>query len=435
MTIKKGDIKKGELVIEFELTHDEFLPFIEQAAEHISEERKIKGFRPGKAPLSIVKAEVGEMFVYQYAAQICSEKTCDNYIVENKLELIDNPKVEYLKIAPNNPFLFKATFMLLPAVELCDYTKLTVKPSDEIKVEGTEIDKIINDLLELRAKEVVADRPAKNGDLVHIDLATFVDMVPIEGGQAKKYSVVIGKGQMIPGFEEKLIDQKAGDELEFDLRFPKDYHNKNIADKIAHFKIKMLSVFERTLPTVDEEFAKSLGFKSLEMLRKNLGDNVKMEKERDANAKKDREIIDLLAKKSKFEDIPDALIDSEAHKMVHELEDNVARQGLKFADYLQHMHKTEADLRIDFSADAIKRIQASLIVRNVADKENIQATDEEIKQEVECTIAMYKLQLTPENEMGKITKYLRGNDYRRYVENIIKNRKALERLKQIMVQK
>ncbi|MFH0815069.1 MAG: trigger factor [Candidatus Falkowbacteria bacterium] len=435
MTIKKGDVKKGELIVNFEITHDEFLPFVEHAAEHISEERKIKGFRPGKAPLSVVKAEVGEMFVYQYAAQICSEKTCDSYIVDNKLELIDNPKVEYLKIAPNNPFSFKATFTLLPEVELCDYTKLTVKPSDEIKVEDAEIEKIINDLRELRAQEVAADRPAKNGDLVHIDLGTFVDLVPIEGGQAKKYSVLIGKGQMIPGFEEKLIDKKAGEELEFDLRFPKDYHNKNIADKIAHFKIKMISVFERTLPTVDEEFAKSLGFKSLEMLRKNLGDNVKMEKERDASSKKDREIIELLAKKSKFEDIPDALVDSEAHKMVHELEDNVTKQGLKFADYLQHMKKTEADLRIDFAADAIKRIQASLIVRAVADKENIAATEEEIKTEVERTIAMYKLQRTPENEMEKITKYLRGDDYRRYVENIIKNRKALEKLKEILVKK
>jgi trigger factor len=435
MQIKKGDIKKGELVVTFELTHEEFLPHLEAAAQHISEEKPIKGFRPGKAPLDVVKTAVGEMFVYQYAAQIASEKAVGNYVAENRLELIDNPKIEYLKIAPNNPFSFKTTLTLLPGIELCDYTGLTVKPTDEIKVADSEVDKIIEDLRGLRATETNVDRPAKIGDIVHIDLGTFVDMVPIEGGQAKKYAVALGKKQMIPGFEEQLIGKKAGNELEFDLRFPKDYHNKNIADKIAHFKIKMISVLERTLPIVDEEFAKSLGFKSLEMLRKNLGDNVRLEKTRDASSKKDREIIDLIIKKSKFEEIPSALVDSESHKMVHELEENVSRQGLKFEDYLKHLNKTEADLRLDFAPDAIKRIQASLIVKTVAEKENVQAADEEVKQEVERTIAMYKLQGTPANEMEKISKYLRGDDYRRYVENLVRNRKALEKLKEIMIKK
>jgi trigger factor len=435
MIIKQGDIKKSELVVNFELSHDELVPFIEKAAEHISEERKIKGFRAGKAPLSVVKAEVGEMFVYQYAAQICSEKICDEFVSDNKLELTDSPKIEYLKIAPNNPFLFKATLTLLPKVELCDYSTLSVKPTEEIIINEKEIDKIVDDLRELRATEVAVDRPAKDGDVAQIDLATFVDTVPIEGGQAKKYSVVIGKGQMIPGFEEQLVDKKIGDELEFDLRFPKDYHNKNIADKIAHFKIKMLAVMERALPEANEDFAKSLGFKSLEMMRKNLGGNIKLEKERDINAKKEREIIDLLIKKSKFEDIPSALVDSEAHKMVHELEDNVSRQGLKFEDYLKHINKTETDLKLDFAPDAIKRIQASLLIREVANKEAVKATDDETKQEIERTIAMYKLQRTPENEMERISKYLRGDDYRRYVENLLRNKKALEKLKEIMIKK
>jgi trigger factor len=197
----------------------------------------------------------------------------------------------------------------------------------------------------------------------------------------------------------------------------------------------MLAVMERALPEANEDFAKSLGFKSLEMMRKNLGGNIKLEKERDINAKKEREIIDLLIKKSKFEDIPSALVDSEAHKMVHELEDTVSRQGLKFEDYLKHINKTETDLKLDFAPDAIKRIQASLLIREVANKEAVKATDDETKQEIERTIAMYKLQRTPENEMERISKYLRGDDYRRYVENLLRNKKALEKLKEIMIKK
>jgi len=305
----------------------------------------------------------------------------------------------------------------------------------EIKIEEKEIQKTIDNLLSMRAKEAAVTREAKKGDRCELDFETFIDNVAIEGGQAKKYSLELGKSQMIPGFEENLVGKKAGEDFEFDLRFPKDYHNKGVADKIAHFKIKMHTVFERTLPEVNDEFAKGLGFKSLEMFKKHLKTNIRQEKEQNEQAKKDKEIIDLIMSKSKFGDIPEALLNSEIDKMIMELKDNVSKQGLVFEDYLKHLKKSEAELKIDFAGDALKRIEAALIIRKIAENEKIEATAEEIDQEVERSIAMYKLQQVPEPELKKIEKQLRSEQYRDYVSSLLRNRKTIELLRAEIIKK
>lgn len=429
MQVSKKSLPKGEVELLIELSLDELKPFIASAAKEISQTKKIAGFRPGHAPLDIVIKEAGEMFVYQTAASQAIEATVYSAIDEQGMEVIDQPKIEVQKLAPGNPFIYKATAALVPEIKICELDKLKIKSAAEIAVEDKEIEKVIADLQKMRAKETLENKAAEKGDKIELAFDVFVDNVPIEGGQAKKHSMILGEGQMIPGFEDNLVGLKKDEEKEFELIFPKKYHNKNLENKKAVFKVKMIAVYKVELPKMDDEFGKSLGLKDLTGLKKTIGNNLRQEKELKEKQRIDLEIMEQMLEKSTFGEIPDVLIDQETHKMTHELEDNIAQQGMKFEDYLTHLKKTEGDLRLDFVPDAIKRVKTGLIIRALAKRENIQANDQEIGAERERTLASYKLHPAYGSDLDKLEKNLRSENATHYFANVIANRKTMEFLK------
>ncbi len=430
MQVAKKDLPKSQAEIVIELSIAELTPYLVKAAEEISKDKKIPGFRPGKAPLEIVIKNAGEMVVYQTAAGIAIEATVYQAIDEQKIEIVDQPKIEVQKLAPGNPFIYKATVALVPKIKICDFEKIKVKPIAETKIEEKQIEKVLNDIQKMRAKEVLEDKTAEKGNRVELDFDTFMDNVPIDGGQAKKHKLTIGDGQMIPGFEENIIGLKSGQEKEFELSFPKEYHEKKLAGKKAEFKIKLQAVYKVELPEINDDFAKGFGLPSLEGLRKNISSNIEQEQQQKEKQRLELEIIEQLIEKSEFEEIPEVLIDQETHKMVHELEDNIARQGMKFDDYLSHLKKTEADLRLDFAVDAIKRVKTGLIIRQIAKQENIQATEKEIDDETERTLATYKMNPAYADQLNKLEENLRSEHAKQYFGNVIANRKTMELLKE-----
>jgi len=433
MKIDKKNLEKSQLEITVEMTEEELKPFLTATAEEISKNKEIKGFRPGKAPYNMVVNAVGEMTIYQHAANDAIAKTYYELLEQEQIDTVEQPKIEVIKLAPGNPFIFKATVALLPKVTLCDYTKLKIKPLEEIKVEDKEVEKVLEDLKKMRAKEVLVDQAAEPGNKVELDFNTYIDNVPIEGGQAQKHWVIIGEKHMIPGFEEALVGLKKDEEKEFELAFPKDYHAKNVAGKKAVFKVKIIAVYKIELPEITEEFAKSLGMKDLENLKKSITNNLKKEREMKATQKQELEIFEKLIEKCEFEELPDVLINDETHKMLHELEDNVTQQGLKFEDYLSHLKKTEAELRLEFVPDAIKRVKTALIVREIAKKENIEVTHDEIHEELDKIIASYKLNPAYAGEVERIEQNLHSHETHHYIENILTNRKTLHKLKELIV--
>ena len=437
MKITKKSLPKAQLELLVELTSDELKSFVESAVLQISKNRNIPGFRPGKAPFDIVVKEVGEMTIYQTAANEAIDATLIKIIDDEKIDLVGQPKIEVQKLAPNNPFIFKTTFDLAPKIELCEYDKIKVKSMAEIKVENSEVEKVIADLRSMRAKEILKEEnaPAESGDKVDLDFETFIDRVAIDGGQAKGHSLVIGKGQMIPGFEDNIIGLKKNETKEFELEFPKKYHDEKLQGKKALFKIKINNVYKIELPEVNDEFAKGFGLKNLEDLKKHLESNIKREKEMKEEQRFELELVEQLIEKSNFEELPDSLIEDEIHKMIHELEDNVARQGMKFEDYLSNIKKTEADLRLDFAADAIKRVKTGLAIRALAEKEALIADEKEIKDEIERSLASYKFHPQYEGKLTELEQNMRSENGKRYFSNIIRNRKAMALLKEKIVKK
>ena len=430
MQVTKKALPKAQMEFTVEMTVDELKPYLQSATEEIAMHRKIEGFRPGKAPYEIVVREVGEMFVYQTAASFATDGVMPKILLEEKIEIVDQPKIEVQKLAPNNPFIFKATADLVPEIKLCEYDKVKVKPMREIRIEDKEIDRVMTDLQKMRAKEALADKAAEKGDEVELDFDTFVDNVAIEHGNAKKHTLTIGEGRMIPGFEEQLIGLKATEEKEFELAFPKEYHEKSLAGKKATFKVKVTAVFKIELPKLDDEFATGLGFKEFGDLKKHIEANIRHEKEHKEEQRVELELINELIEKSTFGELPEVLINEETHKMFHELEDNVSREGLKFEDYLNHLKKTESDLRLDFVPDAIKRVKTGLLIRHVAKIENITADDKEIEAEIERSLASYKFHPAYADKLPELEKNMRSANARPYFANMIANRKTLELLKE-----
>ncbi|MFH1225962.1 MAG: trigger factor, partial [bacterium] len=374
-----------------------------------------------------VKNQVGEMKIYEEALEIAIPKTYTEAIKLKKLETIGQPQIKVEKLAPGNPLIYTATVALLPIIKLADYKK-TKAIKKEIVVGLKEIEDILENLRKMRAKEKLVEREVKNGDRVAVDFEMFLAGVPAENGQHKDYPLVIGENRLVPGFEDQLISLKAGEKKEFSLKFPAEHFDKNLAGREVDFKTEIKAVYGRELPELDDEFAKNLGqFDNLIALKKQIGDNLEQEKKMKEEQRWEGEILDKIVKASEFGIIPEILIDNECHKMVHEFESTIERQGLNFGDYLKSVSKTKEQLEKGFAIPAEERVKAALITREIARLENIEVRDDEIDKEIENILQYY-------SSNSEIEDNVRSDGYRDYLRNVLATRKVVELLKKIIIQ-
>ncbi|OGF31326.1 trigger factor [Candidatus Falkowbacteria bacterium RIFOXYD2_FULL_35_9] len=434
MKITKNLLEKSQVELTIEISQEDLKPYLEKAAIELTEKKPLQGFRPGKAPYEIVRKQLGEMVILQQASNAIIGETFYQAIEKEKLETVDQPNISIVKMAPENPFIYKATVSLLPEIKLVDFTTIKIKKSAEIKITDDDVNKVIKDLQNMRATEVNVDREVKKDDKVEVNFETFIDGVALAGGKAEKYPLVIGAGQMIPGFEEKVIGMKKDEEKQFEISFPKDYHQTKIAGKKAKFKIKLLQVFERQLPELNDDFAKNLGVKTVIDLQNQIKHNLEHENQHKQEHGQDMDIVNAIIDKSEFGQLPEVLITDEARKMMEELKDNVAHQGLGFEDYLNHLKKKESDLLLDFTPDAIKRVKTALAIRQMAKDKNISATKDEIQQEKEITLASYKMNPAYAQHMAQLEQNMKSESAERYFGNVITNRKVMDMLRETMIE-
>jgi len=424
MQINKKELEKSKMEITIELSPEEFAPYIEKGAKKLAEKVKIEGFRPGKVPAEVLKQKVGEMAILEEAAHIAIMKTVDD-IVEKETaprQAVGQPSIDITKLAPNNPLEYKVTLSLMPKVELGDYKDLKLK-NEEAEVDAKELERAMNDLREARASEKIVDREIKESDKIIVDIELFLTNVPVEDGVHKDLSIVIGKDYFVPGFDKNLIGLKKGEDKEFSLPYPKDHHQKQLAGKNVTFKVKVKDVYERVLPELNDEFAVSFQVKTMDELKKALEDSLLHEKKRKAELKNESELIGKIDDKTKFGDFPDILIENESKNLMAELEESVARQGGKFEDYLKHLKKSRNELMLEMMPNAIKRVKAALIIREIAVIEKISPSDEEVEKKVSELKAQYVGQ-------EKVLKMFEEPGYKSYLRNILNNEKVIEKLKE-----
>lgn len=424
MQINKKSLEKSQLEISVELSLEEFAPYIEKGAQKVAEKIKIEGFRPGKAPLDVVKQKVGDMAILEEAANMAIMKTIDKVVEDETAgrQPVGQPSVNVTKLAPDNPLEYKVTLSLIPEITLGKYKDLNLK-TEEAKIEDKEVDRALGELREMRATEKIVDRAIQDGDKVIIDIHLKLDKVPLEDGHHHDLTILMGKDYFVPGFDKNLLGLKKGESKEFDLVYPEDHHQKHLAGKKVDFEVKVKEVYERVLPALNEEIAQAFGLKTLDELKTNLKESLLQEKRKNVDLKNESALISKIAEATKFGDFPDVLIESESNNLIAELEQSVIRQGGKFDDYLSHLKKTKEELKLEMMPNAIKRVKAALIIREIAVIEKIFPNEEEINNK----LSELKTQYANNQE---VTKMLQESGYKTYLQNILTNEKVISQLKQ-----
>jgi trigger factor len=422
METKIKKLPKGRVELTVELSSSEFDEFIKEAEKELSYEKEIPGFRPGKAPIEIIRSEIGETKIYERAAKLAIEKTYWQAVLEKNLKPIELPKIEILKMARDNPFVYKATFSVLPEVKIGEIKKIKVRRRKP-KITEKDVEKLLREIQISRRKEVKVDREIRKGDRLEIDIDMFLNKVPIEGGQGRNVSYLLGESSYLPGLEEKLIGAKPGEIREFSLEYPEDFHDKRLAGRKVDFRVKINSVYEIELPNLDDNFAQSVGnFKTLEELKEQLKRNLEDEGKIKEEERLELEILDKLINISSFEEIPEILLENEKEKMISELEESLNELNLRFEDYLLHLKKTKEDLKNDLSPQAEKRIKTILIIKKLAEENNLFVKEDELEKEINELLDYYKYDLETQRE-------IRTDEYRQFLKNMMLNRKVINWLK------
>jgi len=385
---KINDLSKVKKELVFEVPAKKFEEFYKQSLRELGKDLKVAGFRKGKVPDDIIEKEITPERVLYNAGDLAIRKIYVDAVVKNNLPAIGEPKIELDNIAKGEPLKFRAVVELLPEVKLKDFKKDIEKINKKFAGKKTEIkdddvQKELDVLAQQKVKLVTVNREAKEGDQVEVDFDVLINNVPVEGGSAKKHPVIIGANKFIPGFEEQLIGMKAGEEKEFELEFPKDYHAKNLAGKKAKFKVKVNLVQERILPKIDDEFAKGFGkFESLKELKDNLRHGLEHEAEHKKDDEWKKELIEALLDKVEVE-IPEVLIENELEVMMRELENDVMRLGLTKEQYFQQIKTTEEEMKKQWrEKQAPNRVKAALLLKKIAEDNKLQPPKEEIEKHV-----------------------------------------------------
>lgn len=424
MKVEKKELANSQIELSVEVSSDELQPYLEKGAQKVSEQVKIEGFRPGKAPYDILKQKIGEMTILEEAAHLFVEKQVDEIIKDNLIgqDPVGQPRIEITKLAPGNPMEFKVVISLLPKISLGEYKGFNIK-IEPVKVAKEELEKTLRDLREMRAKEVLSEQAAKLGDKVIIDVEMFLDKVPIEGGQSKDVAVILGKDYFVPGFDKKIEGGKKNDTREFSLLYPDNHHQGNLAGKMVDFKVQIKEIYDRQIPELNDEFAAIFQFKNIEELSKALEENIEHEKEHQTEHKYEAEMLEKIINNTKFGDLPELLINNETQVMLGELEQSLSQQGAKLDDYLNHLKKSKEQLILDFAPSAIKRVKTALAIREIAIIEKIKVNEKEIDDKIEELKVKYQNQ-------KEIQEMIKQSHYRQYLENLLSNEKVIKSLKE-----
>lgn len=415
-------LEKGQVELTVTVTPVDYKHAMEHTAEAISERAAIKGFRPGKAPYNIVKEQVGEGKIMEESLEHIVQENYFEALEKEKLNTVGEPKITIEKMAPGNDLIFKAVVALFPKVTLADLSKISVQRKTP-NVEKKQVDEVLENLQKMQRIEKIKSGAAKKEDKVVIDLEMFIDKVPMEGGQAKDHQVYLSEDHYIKGLNEQLVGLKKDDTKEFSLKFPEDHYQKLFAGKDVDFKVKVKEVMELAYPELNDDLAKKLGQESMMKLTKLLQNNLLQEAEKKEDQRVEIEILEKIMAETKFEDVPEILIESEKHKMFHELKHSLDRQGVSIEDYMKDLKKTEEQIFHDFSEQADKRAKAALISYQVATDNGIKVEKNEIDEEMALVKSTYK-------DDDKIEENLKRREVVEAIINMIQNRKVMKFLKE-----
>jgi len=360
------------------------------ALTKLSKTVKVAGFRAGKVPAAVAAKNVSPQALQEQTLDDALSRAVAEAFMSNNLQALDRPAVEVKKFVPKELLEFTAECEVLPKVELGDYKKLSAK-REKVSVSAKEVDETLERMRTGMAEKKEVTRAAKDGDEVVIDFVGKNDGVAFDGGTATDYTLKLGAGQFIPGFEEGIVGHKVGETFDLDLAFPADYHATELAGSKVVFTTTLNKIQELALPKLDDAFAKKAGpFKNLDELMADIKRELTKQKESEVAGKFQDALVTELIEKSKVP-VPEILIDDQMKSIERDFEQNLMYQGLSIDMYLtQNKFKDiEAWRAKEVRPTALRRVQAGLVLAELTNVEKVTVTEDEITEHVEVHKQQY----------------------------------------------
>ncbi|MCR5440420.1 trigger factor [Selenomonas sp. WCT3] len=388
VTVENGENQQVTLTIEVEAT--EVSKAVERACKRLANRVNIPGFRKGKAPRMIVERHVGKDAVMQEAFDLVAPKAFGDALEEQKIDPVTRPNIDIVTLEEGKDLVFKATVTPRPEVKLGEYKGLKVEKA-AVEIKDEDVEKQLKNFQDRQGKMVDAPEGAAvaDGDFTTLDFEGFVDGEAFEGGKGTDYPLQIGSGSFIPGFEEQLIGAKIGEEKEVNVKFPEEYHAKELAGKDATFKCTVRSIKQKELPAIDDELAKKVStFETLDELKADIRKNLQENAERKAENDQKSAAIEQ-ATNNITVDIPAVMIDNRVTSMIQEMAMRLEQQGMKLEQYLQYAGTDIAKIREDYRETAEKNVKTDLMLEEVAKAEDIKVEAKDLDAEVAAMAAAY----------------------------------------------
>ena len=384
-------LEKSMVELQLSIDAETFKAAVNNAFKREGKKYAIPGFRKGKAPRHMIEKMYGSDIFHYDAVNDLFPEAYEAAVKEAKIDVVGRPDPEVVSMSEADGVVLKVKVAVKPEVELGEYAGLTVTKEAK-NVNEADVDAEVKRMQDRNGRLLTREGAAENGDTVDIDFEGFVDGKAFEGGKAEHYSLVLGSGSFIPGFEDQVVGHSAGEEFDVNVKFPEEYGAAELAGKDATFKIKLHEVKYKELPALDDDFAKDVSeYDTLDELKESIRNNIKTNLDKQAEQKVENDLMDQVIANMKA-DIPDAMVDSRIDELVQDFEYRISQQGLKLADYLKYMGMNIEQFRAQFKEQADKQVKMRLAMEAIVAKEGITASDEEFEEEVKRIADAYKME-------------------------------------------
>ena len=400
MTVKweKTATNEGELT--FSVDQKEIQKGLTVAFNRVKKNLNVPGFRKGKVSRTVFDRMYGEESLYEDALNAVLPANYDAAVAEAGINPVSQPEINVKSMNKGEDWVITAKVTVKPEVKLGEYKNLTVAKQDREASEA-DVDARLADLQKQHAELVVKEEEAAEGDTVVIDYEGFVGEEAFEGGKGENYSLELGSGSFIPGFEDQLIGKKAGENVDVVVTFPEEYQAEDLAGKEATFKVTVHEVKAKELPELDDEFAKDIddSVETLAELREKFLAEIKDSKEEAAKDAVEEAAIRAAVENAEIVELPHVMVHDEVHRAMDEFLNNMQRQGIAPEMYYQLTGSTEADLHKQFEGEADNRVKTNLVIEAIAKAEGFEATAEEIEAEIKELTESYNM---PEAQVRRV---------------------------------
>ncbi|MBT2688119.1 trigger factor [Bacillus sp. ISL-47] len=392
MSAKFEKLEGNRGVLTIEVDAEKVNEGLDAAFKKVVKQVNVPGFRKGKMPRGMFEKRFGVESLYQDAVDFLLPEAYANAIDETGIEPVDRPEIDVEQIEKGKSLIFKATVTVKPEVKLGEYKGIEVQPLDA-NVTDEDVNNELTSLQERQAELAVKEEgKAENGDTVVMDFEGFVDGEAFEGGKAENYSLELGSGQFIPGFEDQLLGAAAGESKDVEVTFPEEYHAAELAGKPATFKVTVHEIKTKQLPELNDEFAKDADeeVETLDALKEKIKARLEESKKHEAEHHVRDTVVEAAATNAEVE-IPSPMVDTEVDRMMQEFEQRLQMQGMNLELYFQFSGQDEAALREQMKEEAEKRVRVNLTLEAIAKAENIEVADEEVTEELNKMAEMYNM--------------------------------------------